>query len=359
MKTTRKQKQARKLTPAQTEAAQRHDAALRAIGRHETIGKAEAATRLFAIKREKLYRALGHSCVEDYAFKTLGYSPGLTRDLIKLEQRLAKLPKIAAAFRSGEISWTKARDAARGAEATAGQEGGDEDGWLARAKKKSSHDVEREAAEATGEPKKRRLVVELPETTYADVEDTINALRRELGEGISKADAIAEICRRAREGGKVGRPEYRIAISVCSECGKPERRTSAGKIVIPPEELALAARSAEFLDITKGPTKELSRKIPASILRYVVGRDGDGCVFPGCPNRGFLEAHHEGGFAKVGHDETKIYHFCTQHHRDMHALQIVAVLEGSGLQFALADGTCAGDGRRGRARREEAEGTLT
>jgi hypothetical protein len=339
MKTTpSRRKSKRPLTDAElAEAETRHSAVL-ALATRETVCKARAAEELLALKRKKLYSVHAAASIEDYAAKFLGYSPGMTRDLVKTAERGETFRLIWAAFLAGELGWTKARDAMRLAEAT-----GDEAGALDCAKKRTSYDLEQEANEATGEPRKRRFVLELTEEAYADLEDGIVALRREKNEALTREQAVVEIFRRARKGGDSGaHPTHRIAIGVCKECGKIERETSAGKILLSKAALQRAACSAELLDITNGPA-ELRRKIPTKVLNYVRARDGDRCVVPGCPNRGFLEAHHEGGWEQVGHDTNKLYMVCVAHHDDRHAGTLLAVLEGSVLQFAKADGTALGD----------------
>jgi hypothetical protein len=335
---TPKRKSKRPLSDAELAEAETRHAAILALATRETICKARAAEHLLALKRKKLYSVHAAASIEDYAAKFLGYSPGMTRDLVKTAERGEKFPLIWAAFLAGEIGWTKARDAMRLAEAT-----GDEGGALDCARNGTSYDLEQKANEAAGEPRKRRFVLELTQEAYADLEDGIVALRREKGEALTKEQAVVEIFRRARNGGEGGaHPTHRIAIGVCKECGKVERETSAGKVLLAKANLERAACSSELLDITNGPA-ELKRKIPTKVLNYVRARDGDRCVVPECPNRGFLEAHHEGGWEQVGHDPTKVYMCCTAHHDDRHAVVLIAVLEGSVLQFAKADGTAIGD----------------
>src|SRR5262249_36879191 len=124
---------------------------------------------------------------------------------------------------------------------------------------------------------------------------------------------------------------------------KVTRQTSAGPIEMTRESLQLAACSSEIVDITDGPSRELQRKIPAHVLRTVIARDGDRCRFPGCPNRGFVQEHHEGGWREVGHDPTRTYVLCPQPPADRHSGRILAAIDGTVLQFALADGTAVGD----------------
>jgi hypothetical protein len=187
---------------------------------------------------------------------------------------------------------------------------GDEAAALDAAREKTSYDLEQDANEAAGEPRKRRFTLELTEEAYADLEDGIVALRREKGEALTKEQAVLEIFRRARSGGECGtHPTHRIAISVCKDCGKVERETSAGKVSLDKAALERAACASELLDITAGPAA-LVRKIPPKVLNYVRARDGDRCIVPGCPNRGFLELHHEGGWEKVGHDPTRCWMSC-------------------------------------------------
>ena len=62
-----------------------------------------------------------------------------------------------------------------------------------------------------------------------------------------------------------------------------------------------------------------SRLIPTSVERAVRARDNNGCVFPGCSNRRFLNCHHIEHWAQGG--ETGVENLmllCTKHHTLVH-----------------------------------------
>jgi len=62
-----------------------------------------------------------------------------------------------------------------------------------------------------------------------------------------------------------------------------------------------------------------SRLIPKSVERAVRARDNNGCVFPGCNNRRFLDCHHIEHWAQGG--ETGVDNLmllCTKHHTLVH-----------------------------------------
>jgi hypothetical protein len=98
----------------------------RLVRAHAPMRRAMAAlaSRLIA---HRAWERLGFVRLRDYATERLGVSARSLHDLAHVDKTFAALPRLEAAFVSGEVPWTKARLVARVATA------GDEDAWLARA----------------------------------------------------------------------------------------------------------------------------------------------------------------------------------------------------------------------------------
>lgn len=104
--------------------------------------RAEAVARLTLgsiaceLLRRRGYRRLGFVRLSDYARERLGLSARALESAATVAARLANLPRIAAAFHAGELSWTKLRLVAGVADRT------DEAMWLARALARSVDELE-------------------------------------------------------------------------------------------------------------------------------------------------------------------------------------------------------------------------
>ncbi len=69
---------------------------------------AEIGARLAVIARRHLYRALGHASLDAYARERLGIDPAKARALLRVERAAVQAPELAAAYRSGALSWVAA-----------------------------------------------------------------------------------------------------------------------------------------------------------------------------------------------------------------------------------------------------------
>ena len=65
---------------------------------------------LLEIEERSLHKERGFSSIGDYAMELVGIKPRKAQYLVFIASRLEKLPLIRAAFDSGELSWTKARE---------------------------------------------------------------------------------------------------------------------------------------------------------------------------------------------------------------------------------------------------------
>ena len=62
-----------------------------------------------ALLRWRAHHELGFARLGDYARERLGLSAREVQSLARVEDRLRRLPRIAAAFEAGEVSWTHVR----------------------------------------------------------------------------------------------------------------------------------------------------------------------------------------------------------------------------------------------------------
>src|SRR5205814_1514884 len=84
---------------------------------------------------------------------------------------------------------------------------------------------------------------------------------------------------------------------------------------------------------------KLRRAIPPRIERKILARTKGRCAVPGCPNMGWIEIHHTGGWRKTGHDPDQMAPLCSAHHRDDHERRIRVAWDGERYRTSLADGT--------------------
>jgi hypothetical protein len=93
---------------------------------------------LYEIETRTLYQERGFTSIGDYASELIGITPRKAQYLVFIAHRLLKLPVIAAAFDSGDISWTKVREIVRVAKPETEEE------WLRKAARLSNRELERE-----------------------------------------------------------------------------------------------------------------------------------------------------------------------------------------------------------------------
>ena len=83
-----------------------------------------------------------------------------------------------------------------------------------------------------------------------------------------------------------------------------------------------------------------TRTIPPAIRRALHARDKEGCRFPGCTNKHYVDGHHIQHWANGG--ETRLSNLvllCRFHHRQVHEGGVaVQVLDDGALRFTVKDG---------------------
>jgi hypothetical protein len=281
------------------------------------------------------------SCANWLAF-TCSMSPRTAREHVRVATRLADLPLTTAAFRRGELSYSKVRAIARVADIAREAELVD----LARAASAAQLDrIVRAHGRSIAAEKAdvRRRFVSLDEDEdgtwvlrgrlgaeeAAVLNEALAALRgsaepREDGESASttgerNADALV-----AMAGGAAVHPEVTVLVEVealagesqgrCElDSGAPLATETARRLCCDAGIVVSTHRNGKVLDVGRR-----RRTIHPALGRALRTRDGC-CQFPGCTNHRFVDAHHIKHWAHGG--ETSLDNLvllCRHHHRLVH-----------------------------------------
>ena len=219
-----------------------------------------------------LHRERGFSSLGDYAMELVGIKPRKAQYLAFLAGRLETLPHIRAAFDSGSLSWTKAREIVSVATAET------EAAWLEKGLRLSNRELERETRRHAGgdSGKFATVTLSMPVEVLEMWHDAFELAERVSGTALEKWQVL---------------------------------------------ELALA----EFLS-THLPadghavveTADETNVLPAA-RNAVLERDGWQCQFAGCTMRTGLEVHHIVFRARGGSDDAKnLITMCHIHHGLVH-----------------------------------------
>ena len=120
------------------------EARLPAAATRHHLEERNIAYWLLEIEERGLHKKRWFSSISDYALELIGIKPRKAQYLVFIASRLEKLPLIRAAFDSGELSWTKAREITGVATPETEAE------WLEKARTLSNRDLEREARRHAG-----------------------------------------------------------------------------------------------------------------------------------------------------------------------------------------------------------------
>jgi len=310
------------------------------------------------LDRREVWAAWGmQSCAHWLAF-TCSISTRTARDHVRVARRLAELPAMTAAFRRGELSYSKVRAITRVEDATREEELV----TLARAASASQLDqIIRAHARCirTEQPDVRRRFVSLDadedgtwvlrgrlEAEEAAVVQAALLRFREEPEsrgsaeppadedqesratvGERTADALGAMAREALGGGPdSGRPEVTVLVDVealALEGEAPGRSELEGGIPLATETARRLCCDAGIVVSTHRNGKVLDvgrrrRTISPALNRALRVRDGC-CQFPGCTNHRFVDAHHIEHWARGGDTNLdNLVLLCRHHHRLVH-----------------------------------------
>lgn len=318
------------------------------------------AILLLRLQASGLFTERGHSSVVQYAEVELDLAPRQTQELIALARRLRALPALDAAFASGAIGWTKAREVAKVATPET------DAAWTDRASQATSRELEAlvartpagavppaEGEPAAARPRRRRLVYELDAADAELVERALRTLRLagEHGPETSASDLLVEMARRllaSEVADAVPAPpaageRYRVVLHTCATCGQDPHVGGSGD----PISRVIAECDSERVDARPGrEAVDLTHVVPPAVRRRVLHRHGERCAVPYCRNRQFLDIHHVVPRA-AGRttDERGLVALCPAHHQAVHrGLLLLWVDDDHRLTFLHGNGERFGPG---------------
>lgn len=323
-----------------------------------------------------------HSCAHWLNFKC-GLALGAAREKLRVAHALPALPKIAACMRRGELSYSKVRALTRVATPAT------EDALLMIALHGTASHVEKivhgfrrarqiEALSREAHQQATRfldywydgdgslvvrgrlpalagaLVVKALEAALANVPATEPDATDEdeyLSPQARRADALAVIAegyRRSPRNSQSTADRFQVVVHVDAHSlegggdGRCHVEHGPSLPIDSVRRLACDASMVRIVEDEAGEPLDVGRKtrtIPPAIRRALQSRD-DGCRFPGCTHRRFVDAHHvehwiNGGATKLANLVT----LCRSHHRLMHEGGIrVEARPGGGWRFLRPDG---------------------
>ena len=290
----------------------------------------------------------------------LGLDLGAAREKVRVAKALEQLPRLAAAMATGRLSYSKVRALTRIANEY------NEPDLVDLALSATSHQVERivaayrrcePAAESADEQAHRDRGV-WTRTSDAQCEimvrlpaEAAKALLGAVDRFVVKDLAAGSVPAR-RADALVALAEHAVATE--AEAGRPDTRYLA-TVVLTPDVLEADHESGGCCAVATGegtagdvevstPTSTAARMLCDAVLEGLVcDEDGDplrlgrrrrivsprlrralwfrdrGCRFPGCSNRGWLDAHHVRHWLDLGRTEKEnLVLLCRTHHRFVH-----------------------------------------
>lgn len=331
---------------------------------------------------------LTRSCAHWLNWK-LGIALGAAREKVRVAHALAALPRISAAMACGTLSYSKVRAMTRVATPA------NEDYLLMIAEHGTASHVERlvsgyrravEAEELSREARQhvrravqwfedddgslilraclpaevgRVLVAAIQQATAPAPPKNVSAetsaaaaVRPEPTLGMRRADALGAIAESFLAHGPEdlkGGDRQQIIVHVDAAtlaqrtAGRCEIEHGPALAAETARRLACDASLVQILEDEKGTPLDVGRKtrsIPPALQRALRSRDREGCRFPGCTQRRFVDAHHirhwcEGGETKL----SNLVSLCRFHHRALHEGGCaIEVLDDGALRFIGPDG---------------------
>jgi uncharacterized protein DUF222/HNH endonuclease len=295
-----------------------------------------------------------HRCADWLAYRC-SLSRRTARDHMRVARRLGELPKVREAFAAGELSYSKVRTIARVARTPEM-----EDQLLEMARCATAGQLERISASCAGALSRDQANKNYANRHFSwewDEDGTLAVRGRFDGEEgallLRALDAGCRALRReagleegAHDPSQPASPTNADALLAMAEsllASGPVTRASAerNRVVVHVDAAVLAEGACQLEDgpaisaetarrlscdapaaITAGSDQESdrrrSRAIPAAVRRAVRIRD-DGCRFPGCENRHWVDAHHIVHWAHGGESTTEnLVQLCRRHHRLIH-----------------------------------------
>ena len=261
---------------------------LAAAKRHH-LEERNIAYWLLEIEERGLHRERGFSSIGDYAMELVGIKPRKAQYLVFIASRLESLPRIRAAFDTGDLSWTKAREITGVANTETEGE------WLEKAHRLSNRELEREVRQHAGQTKGEfaTVAISMPVEILEMWNDAYELAERLCGTELEKWQVL-----------------------------EPALAEFLGTHV---------PAAADAMDVANDDESAL----PAAVSTAVFERDGWQCAFPGCSMRKTLDAHHIVFRSRGGSDELdNLVSLCRIHHDLIHrGICLVTGRAGDDLKF--------------------------
>jgi hypothetical protein len=328
-------------------------------------------------RREAWADAGARSCADWLAWR-IGLDPGAAREHVRVARALPDVPRLAAAFGRGELSYSKVRALTRIARpdietdllamARAGTAAHVE--RLVRAYRRADPQAERDRTHGQQENRWLRtywaddgsLRVEgrLTSEQGALLEKALAAAVQEQYQGDTRsvdptfpqrqADALALVADRALGGGqtRTGGDRVQVVVHVDAEVLADPAADGRSELEDGPRVSAETTRrlacDCSTVELQQDPAGELrpgrkTRVISAPLRRAIRARDGGRCAFPGCSCR-ITDAHHIRHWADGGATTLEnCWSLCPRHHTLVHEGGWRVELAHGQAVFRRPDGT--------------------
>ena len=301
------------------------DGGLRHIARSRSMVDGAEVKWLRDADRLDVHEVMGFGSLVSYLEHTLGYSPRVALDRLRVARCLDDLPLIAQRLAAGHLHYTTVRELTRVATRATEQR------WLDAIFGKSTRQVQSMVEGHTVgdlpddpiDPRliTRTLVLEVTPEVLARYREVRNLIDAERGERCGDSEIVSQLCEswcgapasissavastmdatdssrpsRANKSIDRGRARYQLAITICSSC---KRGTQDGGGLIAPILPSTAARAecdaqriGSIETTTGGPTRATQDIAPAT-RRFIWRRDHGRCQAPGCNAARHIEIHH-------------------------------------------------------------------
>ena len=328
----------------------------------------EIGSWLAAAHRLSIHEALGHASFEAYVEWLFGFSRRKSREHLRVALALEELPLLAAALRTGALSWSAARELSRVAvEETEAK-------WIDAAAGKTMRGVERMVARhrkgagpfdpPTAEAPKR-ITLEVSAPTWALFQELKKAVTAEVGGRADDDTLVATIARAVLAKGGLangglaggareeGTAPYQIGMTICERCRTATQRAGGDEVVVDEATVEQAQCDAQHLGrVDVSTPARATQAIPPRVRRAVLHRHGSRCAVPGCGHSAFVDLHHIERRADGGdHDPERLIALCGAHHKATHVgTLVIRGTYSSGFVFEHADGVRFGDAAASPAR---------
>jgi hypothetical protein len=286
---------------------------------HEELGLIREAIAV------QLWRELGMVSIREYLERTMGYTPGVASERVRVAEALDAMPELDGALATGELSFSAIREITR--IATRRTEGA----WVAACRGKSCKEIEellaeREPGDRPESPRKPDLrmkdkTMKVTPQVEAIFRQCRAKLERDMGERVAEHEVLEAMGLAFLRGDSkvsAGAP-VQIAISVCPSC-KVARQNGAGvPFAISPAAFERAACDAQWLGNVDGEPGRASQTVTPAMRKQVLARDKHRCRVPGCRSAQNLDVHHIEHLEHGGSNhKSNLVTLCGGHHMRHH-----------------------------------------